>query len=134
MQGRLGHQVLGQLLITGMNDAAIAVAAVAVAGTTRSRNAAVQIATRTAAPAIAVHALLQREENRISRLDALVRRREATVSKREHERRDLQAKVMALEGEKARLLAGRVPRATRNSTGKKPRAKRATSRRKKTGR
>ena len=121
VQGRLAHQVLGQLLIAGTNDAAIAAAAVVVAGSTRTRNAAAQVALRTAAPAIAVHALLHGEEERINRLQELVREREkritarsdkieernhtlaATVSALERHNTRLEGQKAILEGEKARL-------------------------------
>lgn len=120
VQGRFGHQVLGQLLISGTNDAAVAAAAVVVAGTTKTHNAAAQVALRTAAPAIAVHALLQGEEKRINRLDALVRDREKQIdariarADREHralidnlmgQKATLEARVRELSGERDRLHA-----------------------------
>ena len=103
VQGRLGHQVLGQLLIAGSNDAAVAAAAVVIAGTTRTRNAAAQVALRTAAPAIAVHALLQGEERRLNRLDELLRERQKLVaaeqSRLEQRNRFLTGRVGKLERE-----------------------------------
>jgi predicted nuclease with TOPRIM domain len=62
MQGRLGHQVLGQMLIAGSSELAVAGAAIAVAGTARVRNPAAQVVIRTAAPAIAIHALFDQRE------------------------------------------------------------------------
>ncbi len=107
VQGRLGHQVLGQLLIAGTNDAAIAGAAVVVAGTMHTRNAAAQVALRTAAPAIAVHALLHGEERRVNRLEQLVRDRENKITARdarlEAQNRDLAAKATTLERDNATL-------------------------------
>jgi len=114
VQGRLGHQVLGQLLIAGSNDAAVAAAAVVIAGTTRTRNAVAQVALRTAAPAIAVHALLQGEERRINRLDESLRERQKRVATEQHrleqgqsrleqQNRFLTGKVVTLEREKVSL-------------------------------
>ena len=114
VQGRLGHQVLGQLLIAGSNDAAVAAAAVVIAGTTRTRNAVAQVALRTAAPAIAVHALLQGEERRINRLDESLRERQKRVATEQHrleqeqsrleqQNRFLTGKVVTLEREKVGL-------------------------------
>ena len=101
VQGRLGHQVLGQLLIAGTNDAAIAAAAVVVAGTTRTRNAAAQVALRTAAPAIAAHALLQGEEKRINRREQLLRDRETQLAARDarlvQQNLDLEIRAATLE-------------------------------------
>jgi hypothetical protein len=64
-QGRLGHQVLGQMLIMGSHEVAIAGAAVVVAGTSGQKNAVGQIALRTAAPALAVRLLLNKQEKRL---------------------------------------------------------------------
>ena len=106
VHGRFGHQVLGQLLLAGTNDAAIAAAAVVVAGTTKTHHAAAQVALRTAAPAIAVHALLHGEEKRINRLDELVREREkqidAGIARADREHRAL---IASLTGQKATLEA-----------------------------
>jgi hypothetical protein len=104
VQGRLGHQVLGQLLIAGSNDAAVAAAAVVIAGTTRTRNAVAQVALRTAAPAIAVHALLQGEERRINRLDESLRERQKLVATEQHR---LEQEQSRLE-QQNRFLTGRV--------------------------
>ena len=104
VQGRLGHQVLGQLLIAGSNDAAVAAAAVVIAGTTRTRNAVAQVALRTAAPAIAVHALLQGEERRINRLDESLRERQKRVATEQHR---LEQEQSRLE-QQNRFLTGKV--------------------------
>src|SRR5215470_5729152 len=53
MQGRLGHQVLGQLLVTDSNEVAIAGASLVVAATTGQRSVVGQMALRTLAPALA---------------------------------------------------------------------------------
>jgi chromosome segregation ATPase len=76
LNGNLGHQVLGQLLITNSNEVAIAGAAAAVAATSGQRNAAAQIAIRTAVPALAVRGLLLKQEQRIDRREALLAERE----------------------------------------------------------
>jgi uncharacterized protein YlxW (UPF0749 family) len=121
MQGRLGHQVLGQLLVTNSDEAALAAAAVVVAGTSRQRNAVAQVALRTAAPVIAASILINKDEKRVERREALladrerrfrlwqkeVEERDRDVRKREQdlasgqttlaeERRDLQARLSSL--------------------------------------
>jgi hypothetical protein len=65
-QGRLGHQVLGQMLIMGSHEVAVAGAAVVVAGSSRQKNAVGQMALRTAAPALAVRLLLNKQERRLA--------------------------------------------------------------------
>ncbi len=96
MQGGLGHQVLGQLLIGGSGHLAVAGAAVAVAGTARARNPAAQLAIRTAAPALAVHAMFDRRERML-----LLRERE--LSRRAQ---TLGATDFALEKQNAALKRG----------------------------
>ena len=76
LNGNLGHQILGQLLITNSNEVAIAGAAAAVAATSGQQNAAAQIAIRTAVPALAVRGLLLKQEQRIERRETLVAERE----------------------------------------------------------
>jgi hypothetical protein len=83
MQGRLGHQVLGQLLIMDINEVAVAGAAVVVAATARQQNTVAQVAIRTAAPALAVRALLQKKERRLDRQMALLAERERKIEKRD---------------------------------------------------
>lgn len=85
-QGRLGHQVLGQLLITNTTAVELAGANVAIAATARRRGVFTQAAVGTAAPALAVHGLARREEKRLERLS--------------------QAHADALQQEDARLRAG----------------------------
>jgi chromosome segregation ATPase len=65
LQGKLGHQVLGQMLIADSSEVTIAAASLVIAATAREKNAVGQALIRTLAPAIAVHALLQREEKRL---------------------------------------------------------------------
>jgi hypothetical protein len=85
MQGDLGHQVLGQLLVTGSTDVAIAGAALVVAGTSGRRNVVGQIALRTVAPALAGHALLRRQENRIDRKQTILDAKEKKLDERERQ-------------------------------------------------
>jgi hypothetical protein len=82
-QGRLGHEILGQLLILNTNEVAVAGAATVVAGTARQRNAVAQIALRTAAPALAARALLQRAEKRLEAREGLVEERERRLEAQE---------------------------------------------------
>jgi chromosome segregation ATPase len=65
MQGRLGHQVLGQLLVTGSHEVTIAGASLVIAATAREKDAVSQAVIRTLAPAVAIHALTHREDKRI---------------------------------------------------------------------
>jgi hypothetical protein len=65
-QGRLGHQVLGQMLIMGSHEVAVAGASVVVAASSRQKNAVGQVALRTAAPALAVRLLLNKQEKRLA--------------------------------------------------------------------
>ena len=83
MQGRLGHQVLGQLLVMDTNEVAVAGAAVVVAATSRQKNTVAQVAIRTAAPALAARALLQKQERRLERQMALLAERERKIEKRD---------------------------------------------------
>ncbi|MEO8074900.1 MAG: hypothetical protein ABI818_01145 [Acidobacteriota bacterium] len=82
MQGRLGHQVLGQLLVMNSNEVAMAAASVVVAGTTGQRSAVGQIALRTVAPALAVRALLKKQEDRLERQEERLAGRERTLDER----------------------------------------------------
>lgn len=95
-QGRLPHQVLGQLLLLDTDEVAIAGAAVVFAGTTRQRNVLAQAAIRTALPALALRGLFHGEERRLERL------RDAIQSKeREIERH---ARLAILMGQRRRRL------------------------------
>jgi len=81
-QGPVGHQVLGQLLILGSSEAAVAGASVIVAATERQRNAVGQAAIRTAAPAIAASAIIHRDLKRLEQ-------REKDIGDREHLEEDV---------------------------------------------
>ncbi len=83
MQGRLGHQILGQLLVFDTDEAAVAGATVVLAATTRQRNAIAQAAIRTAAPAIAVHGLLSRDLKRLENKEALLAERLRRIKERD---------------------------------------------------
>jgi hypothetical protein len=82
MQGRLGHQVLGQLLIMNTNEVAMAAASLVVAGTTGQRSAVGQIALRTVAPVLAVRSILRHQEERLERKEVRLRSRERAVIER----------------------------------------------------
>ena len=82
MQGDLGHQVLGQLLVMNTNEVAMAVAATAVAGTTGQRNVVGQIVIRTVVPALAVRAILTKQEERVERRELRVEERERALKRR----------------------------------------------------
>ena len=79
LQGRLGHQVLGELLITNTNEIALAVAGVVIAGTSGQRSAVGQIALRTVVPAVAVRTLLDKQEKRIDRKRQLLEEYEREI-------------------------------------------------------
>lgn len=79
MQGGLGPQVLGQLLIAGTSELAIAGAAVVVAGTTRVKHPGAQFAIRTAAPAIAIQAIFARREEVLNRRERDLLQREQAL-------------------------------------------------------
>ena len=75
MQGRLGHQVLGQLLLMDSSEIAMAGAALALAATSGPRNEVLQVALRTVAPAVAGHVVLKKQEERIDRKRELLEER-----------------------------------------------------------
>jgi hypothetical protein len=81
-QGRLGHQVLGQLLLGNSTDAAIAGASVVVTATTGQQNAVFQVALRTAVPALALAALFARREEQLDRLETILDKRERALDAR----------------------------------------------------
>jgi hypothetical protein len=83
MQGKLGHQVLGQLLILDSSEVAIAGAALAVAAATGPRNQIVQVALRTVVPTIAAHLVLNKQEERIERRQKILDEREQHLGHRE---------------------------------------------------
>lgn len=66
-QGRVPHQLLGQLLVSNSSSVELAGANVVVAAGMRQPNAVAQVAVRTAAPALAVNSIVQREERRLKR-------------------------------------------------------------------
>jgi hypothetical protein len=94
MQVGLGHQVLGQMLIAGTGELAVAGAAVMVAATDRVKHPGAQFAIRTAAPAIAVQTIFARREEALLRRerDLLQRERQLHVvhDERTRQRRELQ--------------------------------------------
>src|SRR3982751_3970160 len=75
MQGRLGHQVLGQMLLTGSHEVTIAGASLVIAATAREKNAVGQAVVRTLAPAAAIYALTYRDEKRLNAIQREIDRR-----------------------------------------------------------
>jgi hypothetical protein len=79
MQGRLGHQILGQLLVARATELEIAGAQVAFAATAGQRNAVAQVAIRTALPTLAIRGLLRKDQNRLLRLRRMMLDRQAAA-------------------------------------------------------
>ena len=104
MHGRLGHQVLGQMLIMGNVSAAVAGAAVVVAATSRQKNAVAQVALRTAAPAIAATVLTQQRSNRVDRREVQLEEKERAMTKRAEAIKNDEARMAAIEQENRDLL------------------------------
>jgi hypothetical protein len=82
MQGNLGHQVLGQLLVANTNEVALAAAFAVVSGASGPRNVVGQVALRTVAPALAVRAILNKQEQRVDRKTQLLADRERAFKNR----------------------------------------------------
>jgi hypothetical protein len=99
-QGRLGHQVLGQMLILGSDEVAVAGAMLVMAGTTRQRSIVLKSAIGTAASAVAVRALISKEEARLVRARALLAERQSWLEEHELE---AATKMAAVEKENDRL-------------------------------
>lgn len=74
LSGPLGHQVLGQLLISGSTNTELAGANVVLAAVSQQTDAAVQIAVRSVVPAVLVEVLSRKEQQRIERLYAELKR------------------------------------------------------------
>ncbi|MDP2320394.1 MAG: hypothetical protein Q8O42_13775 [Acidobacteriota bacterium] len=70
MNGGIGHQVLGQLLIADSGDAVMAGAMMVIAGSSRQRNLVAQAAVRTAAPTLAARWFLRSRELQLKRREA----------------------------------------------------------------
>jgi hypothetical protein len=79
LQGRLGHQMLGQLLLANSDDLAIAGASVVVAAASRSPNAVLRTVLQTAAPAAALHSLFARRQEQLRLQEARLRKLEARL-------------------------------------------------------
>ncbi|MGD8588228.1 MAG: hypothetical protein PVG22_05295 [Chromatiales bacterium] len=101
LPGRLGHQVLGQLLISGSTSLEVAGASVALSAVARQRSAAAQIAVRTVAPAAVVEALSRKEARRLERLNLELARQQQDLAVQSHrvrrERERLQEASRELE-------------------------------------
>lgn len=98
MQGRLGHQVLGQLLIVDSTELAVAGAAVAIAAATGPRNQVAQVALRTVVPAVAAHLVVSKQEERVDK-------KKKALDERQHELADVQRANKRLENDVRRLAA-----------------------------
>jgi hypothetical protein len=81
--GRFPHQVLGQLLIADSNSVELAGANMAIVASSGHRSALADAAVRTAAPAIAIQILAQKQEARLRRLATIA---ETSVQRLEIER------------------------------------------------
>ena len=80
MQGRLGHQVLGQMLVMNSHEIAVVGASVVLAASSETKSAAGQVALRTAAPAIAAHILITRDEQRLVKARELLEKRQRAIA------------------------------------------------------
>jgi len=136
MPGRLGHQVLGQVLLSGSSDVAIAAASVAVAAATRQRDVVTQVAISTVVPALAVRSLLQKQEDRIRKLaDALAEHEQQLVTREEQLARcaagvrqldqvDAQATIRNLQAENRDLRARNAKLSASHHHSERPRHRR----------
>ena len=102
MEGNLGHQVLGQLLIMNTNEVAMAGAIAVVAGARGRRGEVGQIALRTIAPALAARAIINKSEQRLERKTLRLQERERDLEK---QRRVLKVRRRRLHRRLARLPA-----------------------------
>jgi hypothetical protein len=87
MQGNLGHQVLGQLLVMNSNEVAMMGAAAILAGASGDRHLVGQMALRTVVPALAVRTLLNKQERRVELKLRKLREGERALDKRRARRR-----------------------------------------------
>ena len=76
LPGSLGHQALGQLLISGSNAVEVAGANVAMAAAYRQSNAALQVAVGSMVPAVVVDALSKKEQRRLEALNTQLSRQQ----------------------------------------------------------
>lgn len=81
-QGRLGHQVLGQLLISNLTQSEVAGAVLVSAAGSRRGNVFAQAAIGTAAPALAVQALVDKADRRLTRREQALLKREEQLLQR----------------------------------------------------
>ena len=113
LQGRLGHQVLGQLLIFNATDLEVAGANVLVAATAQHPNAVVQALVRVAAPAAALRALNRRQENQLTKLEQRLDERQAALAAREAASAGRDGASARREDAGARSLSREIRRASR---------------------
>ncbi len=104
--------MLGQLLITGASDLAIAGAYLVVSATTRQQNALAQAAIRTVVPAIAVHSLIQQDLERLEAKEKrLIKESRQARSRFEDLRTQHQDVLAERDGLRAHLSVLRAARA-----------------------
>jgi uncharacterized protein (DUF3084 family) len=97
MQGRLGHQVLGEMMVTNLNQSELAGATLVVAANSRRRNVFAQAAIGTAAPAVAVQALVDQQDKILTARETQVTAREKQVDAREKQVTARETQVTARE-------------------------------------
>jgi hypothetical protein len=119
LQGRLGHQVLGQLLLANTDDLAIAGASVVVAAASKSPNAVLRTVLQTAAPAAALHSLFARRQAQLQRQEQRLRAQEARW---QADRRAGRARLRELDDleRRCRRERGRLLRRIRTLEGQLP--------------
>lgn len=103
LQGRLGHQVLGQTLIMGSPDLELAAGNVVIAAASNARSGAMKAALQTTGSAIAITLLDRRQRRRLARDQALTRRHEQTNQARQAMLEEQRKALAARETEYAAL-------------------------------
>lgn len=105
LQGRMGHQVLGQTLILGSPDLELAAGNVVIAAAAGTRNGAVKAAFQTTGSAIAITLLDRRQRQRLARDEALTHERERVSRERQATLDQQQKQLAARQHEFAALEA-----------------------------
>jgi hypothetical protein len=81
-QGRLGHQVLGQMLILDLNQAEFAAAALVVTAGMQRPDLFTRTAVSVVAPAVALQIAVDKAERRLDRREEDIERREKALARR----------------------------------------------------
>jgi septal ring factor EnvC (AmiA/AmiB activator) len=105
MQGRLGHQILGQMLVMNTNEVAIVGAAAVIAATSREHNAGVQIALRTAVPFLALRGLLQKQQDRLDHTQEVLAEQQERLDEREDKVRQRERRLAQAQQQSAAAAA-----------------------------